>query len=247
MARFLFCAICLLSLPGLLAGFWHGIQYARSADLAGPFWAGLFVSPVVCALARAIIPGYVTLRHELAHAEMAWMLFKSVDRFVVTTTQGGYVHWNGPAALELSPLLIALAPYFLCVATPLVIFFSPDVAGERRAYIHLLWGTCLGFHVTSVLGDTCRNWWSEGRIGPPGSESEGTDIERVGHLPALIVIIALNALIFGALLHLLEHDHNAVRDWRECIVQSTRSFYAPVWPWFEELRNWMDERPAVRR
>jgi hypothetical protein len=138
-------------------------------------------------LGRAV--GFVRLfEHELGHTLMAFVLFKSVQRFEVDLEEGGLVGVHGD-----SNFIVRLAPYYLPVFTIPLLFIKPFVLASMHNIVNFLIGFTLAFHYLSLLVEFKR---------------DQPDIEKGGLIFSFCVTFIMNAVILVIILCAVLNDYS---------------------------------------
>lgn len=112
--------------------------------------------------------------HELAHTLTAFLFFKNINLFAVSTERGGVI--RSPDGFN---WFITLAPYFLPVFTIPFLIIKPFMTAPVHQTVDFFLGVTLAFHFAG-LGKEFRHWQP--------------DIRRTGWGFATAVVIFLNTV-----------------------------------------------------
>jgi|TARA_B100001142_G_scaffold116220_1_gene118447 hypothetical protein len=135
---------------------------------------------------------FLTWEHELSHAIFAWLTFKKNIRIEVLREpnykgHAGYCYYeNG------DNWLITIAPYFFPTLTLILSFVYLLVNSSLYWVLDLVLGYSIAFHLKTNFLEVCHNF-------RPPVEGSYTDLTMVGRLFALIMIPALNFIVFAVI------------------------------------------------
>ena len=135
---------------------------------------------------------FLTWEHELSHAIFAWLTFKKNIRIEVLREpnykgHAGYCYYeNG------GNWLITIAPYFFPTLTLILSFVYLLVNSSLYWVLDLVLGYSIAFHLKTNFLEAFHNF-------RPSVEGSYTDLTMVGRLFALIMIPALNFIVFAVI------------------------------------------------
>lgn len=245
MTRFVLSLIYLIILPGLLSAF---LYYAR-VFLVFPLWLAFFLFGTVFGilLDRFLLssfPRVEIFEHELTHALVAFLFFRSIRKFIVTARGGGSVTHSAGRGGRFGDDFIGLAPYILPTFTVFFVLFQPLVPPDVF-FLFALWiGCTFGFHLSSTLREIKRNWTSR-RFSSAGSgEMVQSDIARRGFLYSAISISTWTLLIHGLLLAVFLKGYRGVPVWWRQFWPAFRSTLALLGNFINDILIWLQRMLA---
>lgn len=196
--------ILILLLPGILAMMEQVavFAYVRAAVFFTSWFLYGFLAYLIAhaVLLKQRIFFLETFEHELSHALVALLFFRSVRGFFVHPGGGAVVGHLG------SNLFITLAPYFLPVFTLPLLIIKPFVVPGIYAKIDFLIGVTLAFHYVGLL--------KEFRAAQP-------DIQDGGLLFSLIVVIFLNCVVLLVILNFVTNTWSEIPGYfRDALAQA---------------------------
>lgn len=192
MFRLVTTVVSAILIPSMGFSLW--LQLRQVPDLGGNvFWflSGVLVMGITFYAAAPSVIRLVVM-HELSHALVGWLLGARVHSVVASDTEGGAIEsefdsWGGE--------LISLAPYFFQPAS-LLLLVVKGIAVPT-------WGPALCFLLGLAWAGFYFDLWTTLRV-------PQTDITRTGSRFSLLVIVALNLLISGAVLSSISEDTSVV-------------------------------------
>ena len=125
--------------------------------------------------------------HELAHTIFSVVTFNKVRQINVIDGEGGVVAFEG-----YQNWLIAIAPYIFPVPTfllSILFYFSKYRFHSMFRYLIIF---SFAMYIAQVYKDFISNWGKTSWLGI--KDNAHTDLEKVGHLFAILVVPAMNLL-----------------------------------------------------
>jgi len=212
--RVLVALILLALLPGVVAALVRaldGLIYATFNPW--PLAAGLAIGTVLDILLFSRLPGFEVFEHELTHALAALVLFRRIDRFVVTVERGGcVVHRNGLGG-ELGNDFIALAPYTLPTFTLLSVLARPFVAGNWFPWFDVWIGVTFGYHVLSNFREIRTAWTRRRFRNAADGRLISTDIQGRGFMFSTVFIVTVSLAVLGLMLTIVGQGYLGALGW----------------------------------
>jgi hypothetical protein len=160
--RVIAALFALFILPGSAMAFWEGLKMINSDSLLLKFLIiGIAIGTIIYIVLLGRWNYFLTFEHEFTHAFMSLLFFRSIERFIVTSREGGYVRYSGGFGGEFGNIMISLAPYYLPTYTIILLLFQPLIPPNFLPVFFAASGFTFVFHFLSTAKELKQNWSSE--------------------------------------------------------------------------------------
>lgn len=161
-----------------------GVFFLSNANILYIFGALFFL--ITNYLGRYGGNKFLVWEHELSHAIFAWLTFKKNIRIVVNEGgHGGHCSYSNG-----SNWLITIAPYFFPTLTLIISLIYPLISNDFHFILDFALGFSITYHLKTNISELIHNF-------SPSELYGSTDITKIGRVFALIMIPALNFVIFS--------------------------------------------------
>jgi hypothetical protein len=198
--------------PAFFVAFWAmGESFIHMPQIMWPFLIGTLAGIIFDHFVLRNHETFETFEHELTHALVALLFFRSIKDFTVTRRGGQVWHSSGFGG-EFGDTIIGLAPYFLPTFTLISAFIRPFLGRSAFPWFDVWIGLTFGYHLWSTVLEIRENWSYRTFVDVSGRTTH-TDIGERGLLFSTIMIACLGLATHGITLALMTGGYRGIRGW----------------------------------